>query len=318
MAGRREPRRGLVLGCGGTVGGAWAVGALAAVADWLEWDPRQAEVIVGTSSGASIAAMLGAGISPRQLLAAQRGQACDPPWLSAFFAATPGALPPVPRLRLTSPRLAPAGLRDRDRVRTAAAVSPRGRGRASFLDVVAARCAGPGGWVQHPGTWLVAVDLGSGERVAFGSPGAPGVPLREALHASWAVPGWYRPVRAAGTEFADGGMASSASADLLAGLSLDEVVLIAPMVSQPGVRGPGLGGRAESLLRTPMSRRLEREVAALQAAGTRVLRVHPGRADLTVMGANFMNGRRRLAAAEAGWRSVSSRLAVQPRQEWVA
>ncbi|MER2208920.1 MAG: patatin, partial [Rhodococcus sp. (in: high G+C Gram-positive bacteria)] len=42
------PKRGLAIGCGGTLGFAWTVAALASVRDALDWDPREATAIIGT------------------------------------------------------------------------------------------------------------------------------------------------------------------------------------------------------------------------------------------------------------------------------
>ena len=47
-------RRGLVLGCGGTVGSASQVGAAERRA-W-QWDPRSAAVVIDTSGGAMLSA----------------------------------------------------------------------------------------------------------------------------------------------------------------------------------------------------------------------------------------------------------------------
>ena len=60
-------RVGLVLGGGGAVGLAYHAAALAALEHELEWDPRDAEVIVGTSAGAVIAALLRRGVSAADL-----------------------------------------------------------------------------------------------------------------------------------------------------------------------------------------------------------------------------------------------------------
>jgi len=290
-------RRGLVLGCGGTVGGAWTVGALAAVADELGWDPRTAEVIVGTSSGSSIAAMLGAGISSDELVAAQRG--AGPAAARRYFMDPPAALPPVPWPVPTSVGLAAGSAARGDMLGTLSGLAPSGRGDTGFLHALAdALCSEPG-WVAHPATWIVAVDLGTGGRVAFGRPGHPQVPLGHALRASWAVPGWYAPVSAHGRRYADGGIVSPGSADLLAGLGLDEVVVIAPMASQGPLPARGLGGRLEGLVRRPLSRVLDAEIAILEAGGTRVLRRHPDPAALAAMGANFMDPAARERALDA-------------------
>jgi NTE family protein len=47
------PRVGLVLGAGGVVGGAFHSAVLAALQETTGWDPRTADVIVGTSAGSS-------------------------------------------------------------------------------------------------------------------------------------------------------------------------------------------------------------------------------------------------------------------------
>src|SRR5579883_2827383 len=56
------PRVGLVLGAGGYVGQAYEIGALSALHWDLGWDPRSADVIVGTSAGSVTAALLGLGV----------------------------------------------------------------------------------------------------------------------------------------------------------------------------------------------------------------------------------------------------------------
>lgn len=291
-------RRGLVLGCGGTVGGAWTVGTLAWVADHLGWDPRGAEVIVGTSSGSSIAAMLGAGVRVEEMVAAQRNDPCARDSVRTFFTEPPGSLPPLPRTRPTSVRFTLAAARERRPLAALSGLLPTGRAVPGFLDPLAADLVSGDGWVQHRATWLIGVDLRTARRAAFGSPGAPPISLRDAMRASWAIPGWYRPVHVESEQYADGGIMSPASADLVAPMGLDEVVLIAPMASRPRAHPPGLAGRAEGLLRARMSGILDTEVATLEAAGTRVLRFHPDAEDLREMGANFMNDRRRIPALD--------------------
>jgi NTE family protein len=311
MPARRAPRRGLVLGCGGTVGGAWTVGALAALAKQLNWDPRTAEVIVGTSSGSSIAALLGAGIGVPELVAGQHDDSAARPAVRTFFTSPPGPTPPLPRPGITSPTLVKRGVRHRSPLAAAAGLAPIGGGTPTFLDPLADELTTRSGWVEHRATWLVAVDLSAARRVAFGSPEAPTVPLRHALRASWAIPGWYGPMRAHGRRYADGGILSPASADLLVPLGLDEVVLIAPMVSDARTDPHGVGRRLESaVLRREMSRIVDREVRTLEVSGTRVVRVHPGAADLDAMGANFMDPRRRLSALDVALQTVASTLAA--------
>ena len=288
-------RRGLVLGCGGTVGSAWQVGALSALEDRWGWDPRTADVIVGTSGGASLAALLGAGVGTAELVAAHRGRWGARPSVRRFCTRPPASLPALPVLP-GGWSLATAGLRRRAGLMTLAGLAPRGRTDPAFLDALVDDLVPDGGWVPHPAVWTVALDVDTGERVAFGSPGAPTASLRDAVRASWAIPGWFPPVTIGGRAYLDGGVASTASADLLIGQELDEVVVIAPMA---GASIGGVGGRLESLMRRPMSRGLDDETAALEAAGTHVVRLCPTAAELAAMGPNFMNPHRRVPALEA-------------------
>jgi len=55
-------RIGLVLGAGGSVGHAYHAGVLAAIAEATGWSPNSAELIVGTSAGSLVAALLRAGL----------------------------------------------------------------------------------------------------------------------------------------------------------------------------------------------------------------------------------------------------------------
>src|SRR4051794_18159439 len=96
------PRRGLVLGAGGVLGAAWSIGALTAVQELEGFDPRDAEVIIGTSAGSVIGSALGAGISVETLANHQRGivGAGDPVIEYDHDVDAGGALPPRPRLKM--------------------------------------------------------------------------------------------------------------------------------------------------------------------------------------------------------------------------
>jgi NTE family protein len=91
-------RRGLVLGAGGVLGAAWTIGALAAIEEEYGWDPREAEVLIGTSAGSVLASFLGCGIGVEQLLNHQRGVRAegDPEIHFDPDRDSGGALPPRP------------------------------------------------------------------------------------------------------------------------------------------------------------------------------------------------------------------------------
>jgi len=170
---------------------------------------------------------------------------------------------------------------------------PRGRSVKATPDTLIDGLVTPGEWVSHSATWVVAMDYASGVRVAFGSPGAPEAGIHDAIRASCAIPAWYRPVAIGGRLYVDGGAASPASLDLVAGAGLDEVVVLAPLTSAVSARPRSVQEATERLMRRTMSRRLAAEATRVTAAGTRVIRLDPGPEDLAVMGANLMDPRRR-------------------------
>jgi NTE family protein len=151
-----------------------------------------------------------------------------------------------------------------------------------------------------PSPRMVAYDFQRRQRVVSGAAGSPKVTVGEGLRASWAIPGWMPPARIGDRAYVDGGVASTASVDLVGPDDADIVYVIAPMASAPGVRVPGLGGVVEyRLLRRPMSIRLRAEIAAVRARGQQVVPILPTADDLAGLGANFMNRSRRRAAFEA-------------------
>lgn len=303
-------RRGLVLGCGGTLGMAWSVGILHELEQAWGLDMREADVIVGTSAGAELACMLGGGVSIKELRLAQLRDLSAPAWLANHLRADPGRFPPRPALALGSPRLLARAIAGRTSVLAGiCAALPMGRADPGWLKQLAERMASAEGWVTHKAVWLVAADFDTGERVVFGSPNAPQASLAEALQASWALPGWLAPVEIAGRRYVDGGVLSPASADLLAPLELDEVIVVAPMASSEPGRPVGMLSRAERIVRRQMTRTLDRELAVLEESGARVTRLEPIGRDLAAMGGNFMDARRRSATLVSATASIREQLA---------
>jgi NTE family protein len=289
------PKTALLIGCGGTIGGAWIVAVLHALAEQTGLEPAEADILQGTSAGAEIVTMLGGGAGIADLVAMHRGQASDPR-LRRHIEDTPRGYPPIPQPRLLNPALA----RAESGLTALAGVAPTGRADAGWLQRLADSFHGEGQWLAHPGARMVAYDFRRGQRVVFGGTGSPKASAGEALRASWAIPGWMPPVTIGDSEYVDGGAASTASVDLVGPDDAEIVYVIAPMASAPGVAAPGLGGVLEyRLLRHPMSSRLHAEIAAARAGGQRVVPILPTTDDLAGLGANFMNRSRRRAAFEA-------------------
>ena len=320
---RTEPRRAVVLGGGGVLGAAWMIGALAALEKTYGWDPRDAEVLVGTSAGSVLAGLLGCDVGVETLINHQRGVPGpnDPQVDFHVEDANDGPLPPRPKLGIGSTALLARAVRNPGRMPPLAVLSglaPRGRGSlAAVTGLVAAAVelagANPGepasSWAPHPATWIVAMDYQTGRRVAFGRPGAPPATLAEAVTASCSIPGWYPPVSIDGRRYVDGGALSPTSLDLVAGRGLDEVIVLAPMVSFEFDEPSTVVGRLERRFRRAMTRRVLHEAGKVRRQGTSVTILGPGREDLEAIGVNLMDPSRRVTVLETSLRTSAEALA---------
>jgi NTE family protein len=161
-------------------------------------------------------------------------------------------------------------------------------------------------WAQDGRTWIVAVDYDLGHRVVFGRDDAPPASLPDAVAASCSVPGWFRPAMIGGRRYVDGGVRSTASVDLLAGLGLDEVYVLAPMASQVTAPPHTALERAERVIRKRMTAATEREIDLLRTEGVQVTLVTPGPDDLHAMGGNLMDPSRRQSVFETSLRTSAA------------
>jgi NTE family protein len=303
MAQKKAPRRGLVLGGGGILGAAWMVGALKALEEIHGFDPRAADYIVGTSAGSVLSSLLGAGVSVDQLVDHQHGKPITEGPLAGYSwdyeKATGSNRPSLPRLlgpgsgKLIRRSLV-GGARKMPPTAVLSAFLPAGKGSLDRVGHLVEAFTPYGEWSPHPNLWLVALDYESGRRVAFGHENAPTVPLNEAVMASCAIPGWFRPVQINGRTYIDGGAWSATSADLLAGLDLDEVYVLAPMLSFAMDQPDTMLGRMERRWRVQVTKRCLHEVDKVRAGGADVVVLGPGPDDLEAMGANVMDNSRRL------------------------
>ncbi len=313
---RTGSRRGVVLGAGGVLGAAWTVGALAALEEEVGLDPRQADVIVGTSAGSVVAALLAHGVPVKDLLAHQRGVAPQGGPLAGvsfdYDTGVGGALPPRPRLGVGSSRMLVQGARHPRRIRPLALLSaalPTGSGSLAGLAAVLDQVVLPGGgWPEAPSLRIVAMDYDTGTRTVFGAPGSPAVTVTQAVLASCAVPGWFAPVRLAGRRYVDAGPVSATSLDLVADLRLDEVYALSPMVSRAVDRPASLLAKAERRWRRHVTTRVLRDAELVRAGGARLTLLGPEPDDLAAFGANLMDPRRRRDVLETSLLSTRAAL----------
>ena len=320
-----------MLGAGGVLGAAWMAGALAALQARLPYRVGAVDHIVGTSAGSALAAALRCGVAVEDIVEHQRGTALALlPDLSEIDRDAGGPLPPLPQMRVGSPRLLLSTALAPHRVHpwvAASALLPRGRARLTSLDglmrgLLARAEAHPrpatvrtlgAGWPPGGQTWVMAVDYDSGRRVAFGRAGAPPATLPEAVVASCSIPGWYRPAVIGGRRYIDGGVRSSTSLDLLAAVGLDEIYVLAPMASYVVDAPRNAYARLERQFRRLITIGLQRDVRKVQARGIRVTVLTPGPEDLTAIGANLMDPRRRIRVLDTSLHTSAAALATLER-----
>ena len=247
-------------------------GLLAGLADAGQ-DITGADLVIGTSAGATVAAQVGSGLSLDELFARQvdpalqsRELMAEIDWEGFAAALEPymaGASAPDEMLRIFG------------RFALDAQTVPE----PERIAVIESRLPSHE-WPLTP-TKLIAVDCTSGELVAFEA--SSGVRLVDAVTASCAVPGIWPPVTIAGRRYMDGGVRSSDNADLAA--SAERIFVISPL----GMDSP---------LPTPLP--LRQVLTALKDGGAAVTLISPDEASTAAIGTNALDPATRVPAATAG------------------
>src|SRR5487761_421262 len=262
----------LVLGGGGVAGIAWMTGLLTGLAE-AGRDLVGADLLVGTSAGAAVAAQLGSGLPLDELFTWQTDPAKQASEISAEL--------DMEKLAADFAELLSGGTSAQDRLRRLGAY-------AIAADTVpeAARRAAVGSRLPSP-QWasrrmlLVAVDAETGEMRVFDRDS--GVSLVDAVAASCAVPGIWPRETIDGRRYVDGGVRSSDNADLAAGFGA--ITVISPLGYDSPIPSPmplrDVGGR-------------------LRSDGSVVTVIEPDEASRAAIGANPLDPGTRVPAANAG------------------
>nr|WP_036084335.1 patatin-like phospholipase family protein [Leucobacter chironomi] len=271
--------RALVLGGGGSTGNAWLIGVVAGLAaDGV--DPLDAELIIGTSAGATAAAQLTAA-DPAELFA----EVCvDPPAFPRGRPAKPPSAEVADALSATGAIIADsrdaADMRRRMGARSLALAADSRTASTRWREIVAARLPKPD-WPETR-MLITAMNARTGDPAVFDR--LSGVPLVDAVAASCSSGAAY-PI--GGEAYTDGGYRSNAdNADLAAGSA--RVLVLSPF-----------SGRT----RTPeeWGLHLAAQVDELWRGGSRVETVFPPPEVDHLFGMNAMNPALRPAAARAGY-----------------
>jgi NTE family protein len=267
----------LVLGAGGPVGHAYHAGLLRALHRNLGWDARSADLVLGTSAGAQVGALLRAGMSADDLTARVTGEAMttEGAAIAGHFIRPSHDDPSVDKrpYRPAALEYLRAGLVRPWRMRPgrlAAALLPEGR---VSLDAQVLGLQDLFGfeWPRDP-LWITAVELATGRRVAFGRVGDPQTDVGTAVASSGAVPAVCVPPLVDGQRYVDGGMASPTNLDLLEQHDVDTIVVSSPL----------------SVIH-PIRLLLWREVRRLRRLGKKVIVFEPRGPAAWMMGYNVMD-----------------------------
>ncbi len=290
----------LVLGGGGASGNAWMIGVIAGLADAGVDLTKVADLVIGTSSGATAAAHVRSGKPAADLYAAvlsEPGRPAGPKRENAPpQSSLPSALPMATvfeRLRAINATATSADELRRAMgafaLETAATLDPAAA--AQRRAVVASRLPRPE-WPERP-MIVVAVDAHTGELAAFDR--ESGVDLADAVTASTALPGGPTPT-INGARYISGGVRSADNADLASGYA--NVVVLTPF-SERGAVPPG---QFEGIRRSPeWGNDLASQVEALRKEGSRVEVITPDAESREAMGTNQMDLANRVPSARAGF-----------------
>jgi len=325
----RRDKTALVCAGGGITGAVYEIGCLRALEDLLDRSVLDLDLYVGISGGAFVSSLIANGISPRDIYAEVTAGARYPLGVSAaplfrlglgeFFRRSAQAPRVLSEALLTAFKgegrnpadlllslfeLLPAGLLENSGIQEFLGQVFDGRGRTDRFQDLAREL------------YIVAVDLDSGEAVAFGDRGHRGIPVSRAVQASTALPGLYRPVRIGGRDFVDGGVKKTAHINLAIKHGARLVICINPIVPilNSGLHGPLNGHLSnkgatyvlDQAMRIMLHGRMQYGLERYRAENPDVdiLLIQPTRDDMRMFRYNIMRYSARRIVAEDGYRSV--------------
>ena len=289
----------LVLGGGGAAGNAWEIGVIAGLAEAGLDLTEAADLVIGTSAGATAAAQVRSGIPSAELLASVLSPPARPTGQKQNQKQNQEQLPSLPMAtvfeRMRAIGAAATSAADLQRAMGAFGLesdSVLGPGAGQRRATVAARLPRPE-WPDRP-MIVTAVNAHTGELAALDRDS--GADLADAVTASCALPGLAPTHSINGIHYIDGGVRSTENADLAAGYA--NVVVLSPLGGRS--QAPREAGQFEGLRRLP-GMDLDSQVEALRKQGSRVEVIMPDADSRAAMGTNQMDPATRIPAARAGF-----------------
>lgn len=284
--------RALVLGGGGAAGNAWEIGVIAGLSD-AGVDVTAADLTIGTSAGATVAAQVTSATLTELFAAVLADAPAQPPTGRAGAEdGRPAARPTSDHLERTNRIIAAAhDAADMRRRMGAAALeldeASDGSGSARWRAVTAARLPSQR-WPDRT-VLITAVDARTGEPVVFDR---DSVELVDAIAASTSS---GAPYRIGDNRYIDGGYRRNENADLASGSA--RVLVLSTF-----------GGRSRHPWEWGMQ--LAAQVAELREGGSRVETLVPDASAEHLFGANALDPSLRAPAARAGY---AQGMVVAPR-----
>jgi predicted acylesterase/phospholipase RssA len=310
-------------------GAVYEIGCLRALEDLLDRSALDMDLYVGISGGAFVTSLLASGVSPRELYdeAVMRstpslGVSSTPLFhlgpaellkrlsraprvvANAIANALTGEGRNMADLALSVFELLPSGFLENSGIRDFLVEVFRSRGRSDRFEDLRREL------------YVVAVDLDSGEAVAFGEQGHRDVPVSTAVQASTALPGLYRPVRIHGRDYIDGGVKKTAHINLAIRHGAGLVLCINPIVpilndTDAGPLNGHLSNKGvtyvlDQAFRIMLHGRMQYGLERYQTENPDVdiLLIEPTRDDMRMFSYNIMRYSARRVVAEDGYRSV--------------
>ena len=279
----RSTERALVLAGAGAAGNAWELGLIAGLAD-AGIDVTDADLIIGTSAGSTVAAQITSGTRPADLYAAILAEVHQPPTGGAGSGSGRAPTASGPSYLEWSNEVIgsskdPSDMRRRMGAAALELDASATSSRTRWRDIVAARL--PSHQWPRQRVLITAVDARTGEPVVFDR--RSGVDLVDAVAASTSA---MTPYRIGEKRYLNGGYRRSENADLAAGCG--RVLVLSPF-----------GGRTRMPLEWGMD--LATQVDELRAGGSRVETVFPDSGAGDVFDANALDPSTRPQAARGGY-----------------